>query len=116
MIEEAIHREEYNLKGSVSFCSKFAPELMQYVRFEWLDKNGVVLYTNNNFTVGNPEISGHVVTSKLTFTPMDFRHEGNYTCRAILQIPNEKPVIYKSEPFYIHVIGKICFISILTIL
>ena len=115
MIEEAIHQEEYSLKGSISFCSTLAPVFVHNVQFEWL-KNGEVLFTNNNFTIGNPKISGLVVTSKLTFTPMDFRHEGNYTCRAILQIPNEEPVIYESEPFYIHILGKICFFSVLTIL
>ena len=108
MTEEAIHRQEYTLKCSASFVQcKLAPELMQYTSLEWLDDDEQVLFTNNNFTVGNLEISGQNITSTLTFTPMDFRYEGqNYTCRTKLQIPNEVAMYNKSKTCICPVIGK----------
>ena len=106
MTEEAIHREDYTLKCGVSIC----PHLMQYIDFQWLDSEGMVMLTNNNVTIETEVTPDQKKISKLTFTPMDFRHEGCYTCKATLQIPNEKPIPYKSKPFCNHVIGKIfCF-------
>ena len=110
----ATHREPFTLYCKAFIVqSNLAPALMQYAKLEWVGPDGEVMTNNSNITITEEKegvVDGegrrNILTSTLTFNPMIFRREGEYTCRSKFDFPGGETVIYNQTSTRIDVIGK----------
>ena len=110
----ATHLEPFTLKCKAFIVqSNFAPGLMQYAKLEWVGPDGEVMTSNGNINITEEKevvVDGqglrNNLTSTLTFNPMIFRREGEYTCRGKFDFPGGEAVTYNQISTKIDVIGE----------
>ena len=83
---------------------KLARYLLQQPIIEWVGPNGKVLKSSDGIIVGDQIALQNKATQTLTFSSLNYAHEGQYICRT--NICGTNKVESKQQSFTIKVIGK----------
>ena len=73
---------------SLSCTATVVENLVVVPTIQWEYSNGSAVEGGSTFTVSAVVITGNTTTHNLTFSPLRTSHRGEYTCRAIINIPS----------------------------
>ena len=93
---------------SIPCLVRSIPNLEAVPQVTWLDASGqeITNSTHTNIVVGNPVVSGNIVTRKLIFSYLNTSQGGIYTCNASLSIPGLNSVPPLLDTYYLVVTSK----------
>ena len=88
--EVAIHSTGNTTAGEMYTlsCTATVLNLVLVPTIQWEYSNGSAVEGGSTFTVSDMVTSGNTTTHNLTFSPLRTSHGGEYTCRAIINIPS----------------------------
>ena len=89
--EVAIHSTGNTTAGEVytlSCSATVVENLVVVPTIQWEYSNGSAVDGGSTFTLSAMVVSGNTTTRNLTFSPLRTSHGGEYTCRAIINIPS----------------------------
>ena len=113
---EPVYNDTFVLTCTVTLRPpKLAWYIFQQPIIEWVGPNGKVLNTSDGIIIGEQIALQNKATQTLTFSSLNYAHEGPYICRTnICETKNVENV--ESIPFTIKVIGKniIVFLHFIT--
>ena len=109
--EVAIHSTGNTTAGEVytlSCTATVVENLVVAPNIQWEYSNGSAVDGGSTSTLSDMVTSGNTTTHNLTFSPLRTSHGGEYTCRAIINIP---PIsisgLNRSQPFGVVIQSKI---------
>ena len=93
---------------SIPCLVRSIPGLEAVPQVAWLDASGLEITnsTHTNIIVGNPVVSGNILTRKLIFSYLNSSQGGVYTCYASLNIPVLNNVSSLLDTYYLVVTSK----------
>ena len=73
---------------TLSCTATVVENLVVVPNIQWEYSNGSVVNSGSSFALSAMITSGNTTTHNLTFSPLRTSHGGEYTCRAIINIPS----------------------------